>query len=792
MKFTFTTVMLLFSILFCRAQITQISGRITDAATGEPLPSVTVSAIGTRFSAASNADGYFVLTGNFETLILRFTCIGYPDFDRIIGLAENRHNLDIRLKANNNVLKEIEISAGSAATFKLNQQAGMIRMNPKLIASLPSLGEKDIFRAFQLMPGVSAGNEQSAGLYVRGGTPDQNLVLFDGFTVYNVDHLFGFFSAFNANAIKDVQLFKGGFDAKYGGRLSALMDITGKEGNKNTFNAGLDMGLLSLNGFIETPVGKKMSAIFTYRRSFETSFYDKLKNQATIDDKPQRTVGGIGERFRGTSEVKSFFDDLNFRLTYRLDSGDVFTWSIYNGHDYMDNNIQAAGGGRLGRLSSFFTSNTDEAAWGNTGTSLKWGKQWNPRVYSNTLLSYSSYYSERTNTFSSGITDSLGVQRNFRSGTIENNKLYDYAIRTDWKWTVSQAQLLGFGIQYNYQDVSYNYSRNDTTKLIDRKSAGSTVALYLEDEIKLLDHKLHMVPGVRTTWFSPTGKWYTEPRLRAHYQLTELLKLKGTAGRYYQFAKRVIREDILRGSRDFWLLTDNNLVPVSSSIQYSAGMSWENNSFLLDAEAYVKKMDGLSEYTMRFQPSAGMTEVTDLFYEGTGLAKGIDLLLQKKTGRYNGWISYTLAEVTNSFDIYGSGPFYASNDIRNEFKILQTYRFGRFDLSLSWMYLTGKPYTAPTGGYQVTLLDGSKQTYLNVSEKNAFRLPDYHRLDAAATYNFGRPGKFNGALGISFFNLYNQTNIWYKNYDIVEDQIVETDVNYLGFTPNLSLSIKLK
>jgi hypothetical protein len=212
----------------------------------------------------------------------------------------------------------------------------------------------------------------------------------------------------------------------------------------------------------------------------------------------------------------------------------------------------------------------------------------------------------------------------------------------------------------------------------------------------------------------------------------------------------------------------------------------------VDAEAYLKNMDGLSEYTLRFQPAAGRGDYADFFYEGTGKAKGIDFLLQKKKGRYNGWISYTLAEVTNNFDVYGPKAFHASNDIRNEFKIVHNYRIGRFDLSLCWMYMTGKPYTAPTGGYQVTLLDGTKQTYFNVSEKNALRLPDYHRLDVAVTLNIGRPGKFNGAIGLSFFNLYDQTNIWYKNFDIVENEIVETDVNYLGFTPNLSLSIKLK
>lgn len=792
-----------FTLIFClcisalSAQDSrQVSGRITDEATGEPLSAVTVTVAGSRIGSSSNTDGYFMLTGiPRDTFTLRFSCIGYRPLDYPLGNDASLSGLRIRLTADAGALKEVVVTGESTARFKLNQQIGMIRMNPKMIASLPSLGEKDIFRAFQLMPGVSAGNEQSAGLYVRGGTPDQNLVVFDGFTVYNVDHLFGFFSAFNANAIKDVQLYKGGFDAKYGGRLSALMEITGKEGNKNAFNAGIDAGFLSVNGFVETPLGKKMSALVTYRRSFATSFYDKLKDQATIDNSRNQSgrLSGIGERFRGQADVQSYFSDLNAKLTFRSDAGDVFSWSFYSGKDHMDNSIEARGGSWISRrLSSFFANTTDVASWGNTGTSLKWSKQWSPALYSHTLVSYSNYFSERENTLRSVITDSLGVDRHFQSGAIEDNQLYDYAVRTDWEWTVSPFQRLGFGVQYNYQDISYQYSRNDTLTLIDRQTQGNTLAFYLEDKISLADHKLLLVPGVRVTSFSPTGKWYMEPRIRGDFQLSERVKLKASAGQYYQFAKRVIREDVLRGSRDFWLLTDDERIPVSFSRQYSAGASWENAKFLIDAEVYVKKMEGLSEYTLRFQPTGGTANYADFFYEGTGEARGIDLLIQKKAGRYNGWIGYTLAEVTHDFDVYGPDKFPASNDIRNEFKTVHNYRLGRFDFSLSWMYMTGKPYTAPTGGYQITLLDGTKVDYLNVSAKNALRLPDYHRMDVAVTLNFGQPGKFNGAIGLSLFNLYNQTNIWYKNFDIIENEIVETDVNYLGFTPNLSLSLKLK
>lgn len=776
---------------------TTLSGTVIDDRTGEPLPAVTVSLKEIGRSTQTNVDGRFVFADvSKRVLTLRFTCIGYHPHDFTLESDEPTTGIVIRMLADAGALDEVVVTGEVREPFRVNQQIGMIRMNPRLIASLPSLGEKDIFRAFQLMPGVSAANEQSAGLYVRGGTPDQNLVLFDGFTVYNVDHLFGFFSAFNANAIKDVQLFKGGFDAKYGGRLSALMDITGKEGNKHTFNAGVDIGLLSVNAFIETPIGDRISSLITYRRSFGTSFYNKLKDQATVDNRrtPRRDsdrLTDIAERLRGRADVESYFDDLNAKLTYYTEQGDVFSWSVYHGKDHLDNSIHAGDGWFSRRFSSLLANTTDVASWGNTGTSLKWSRQWGSSLYSHTLVSYANYFSKRTNTLHTQITDSLGTVRDFQSGTIEDNKLRDYAVRTDWEWVMSATQRLGFGAQHSYQDMAYRYARNDTETLIDRSGTGHTFSVYAEDMLSLAGHRLSVLPGVRLTHFTPTAGWYAEPRMRADYRVSETVSLKTSAGIYHQFAKRVIREDVLRGSRDFWLLADDNRLPVSRSRQLSAGLSWENGQFLIDAEGYVKEMAGLSEYTLRFQSASGAADYADFFYKGSGTATGIDLLVQKKAGRYTGWVGYTLARVINRFDIYGPDDFPAANDVRNEFKMVHNYRMGRFDFSMTWMYMTGKPYTAPTGGYELTLLDGTKQMYLNVSEKNALRLPDYHRLDMAVTLYFGRPAQFNGALCLSLFNVYSRQNVWYKNFNIVDNEIIETDVNYLGFTPNLSLSVKL-
>ena len=223
-----------------------VTGKVTDISSGEPLPNVTVMIDGQKGITTTNVDGYFTLFNvPSDTAILSFSSVGYTVSRYFLSPNKPLDSLHIQMLTSRNALNEVVVVAKKAQSFKLNQKVSMIKMTPDLISNLPSVGEKDIFRSFQLMPGISAANENSSGLYVRGGTPDQSLVLFDGFTVYNVEHLFGFFSAFNSNALKEVSLYKGGFESKYGGRLSSVVDINSKEGNKKNFNAGGDLSMMS-------------------------------------------------------------------------------------------------------------------------------------------------------------------------------------------------------------------------------------------------------------------------------------------------------------------------------------------------------------------------------------------------------------------------------------------------------------------------------------------------------------------------------------------------------------------
>ncbi|TAE50468.1 MAG: TonB-dependent receptor [Bacteroidetes bacterium] len=773
-----------------------VTGVVRDKESGETLPYANVRVRGAAVGSPTNIDGYFTLLKvptDTSALIVKY--IGYQT-----GVFYLRPDMDsglvvIEIEPEAYQIETVEVVAEREALLETNDEVSLLKMSPAKIALLPNVGEHDIMRAFQLMPGISAANENSSGLYVRGGTPDQSLVTYDGFTVYHVDHLYGFFSAFNPNAIKDVQLYKGGFEARFGGRLSSVAEITGKEGNRKNFNIGGDIGLLSANVFAEAPIGDKFTVLVAARRSWRSPIYNKIFERFSGEsEQPTGPMGGgaAGITFTET-KASSFFYDLNGKVTYRPNEKDLITLSVYNGTDKMDNsrelNLPSFAQG-LGI--DFDNSIVDLTRWGNTGGSLKWSRKWSERFYGNSLISYSSYFSERDRSAQGTITDAEGNETTFKNGTLEDNNLKDFSFRSDYEWKPISHHQIGFGTQITRNRIQYSYSQNDTSTIIDRDDTGMTYAAYVQDRIQLLNNRITLTPGLRYTYFGVTGGNYFEPRFSTTINLTKRLKLKGAYGKYYQFAKRVIREDILQGSRDFWVLADNDKLPVGSSIHYIAGASYETSGFLFDVEAYYKELSGLSEYSLRFTPSFRELSYEENFFEGTGTARGIDVLIQKKYGKLNGWISYSIGEVLNQYDVYGEKAFYAANDVRHELKLVGIYKWKQFDFSATWIYASGRPYTAPEGGYQITLLDGSTQDFINVSAKNGLRLPDYHRLDLAATYNWKTAAGSPCSIGFSLFNAYNRKNVWYKEYEIVEGQVIGTNVNYLGITPNLSFSYKLK
>ena len=773
---------------------TTISGVVKDKESGETLPFANVFVKDTNIGTTTNADGFFTLFDiPSETSTIQVQYLGYKVETLVLTPEMVKGKITILLIPDNNQLDEVVVSNDSGQQIvKMNKSVSQISLSPKKLASIPNLGEKDIFRAIQLLPGVSGTNESSSGLYVRGGTPDQNLVLLDGFTVYHVDHFYGFFSAFNSGALKDIQLFKGGFPAEYGGRISSVLDLTGKTGNSNKLSLSAGLSLVSANATVEIPIGEKANLLIAGRRSYTDILKSGLYNSIfDLYNDSNQTNGNNLPNFNGFQQNQTqpsfYFYDLNTKFSYKPSDKDIISVSVYNGEDNLDSSRENQNTFGSGTEERTINSDIEDLLnWGNWGSSVRWARQWSDKLYTNVVGAYSNYFSQRKriNDISIQLADSTNTNK---SGLVEDNNLKDFTLRIHNEYKVNSKHSLEFGGQLTMNEVEYNYILNDSITVIDQKDKGLLKTAYLQDKWTPTE-KLNIVGGIRATHFDVTDQIYYEPRLSVSYKVNDKVKFKGAWGKYYQFVNRIVREDVTQGSRDFWLLANKENSPISFSQHFILGTSYEVDDWLFDVEFFEKEMTGLTEFSLRFQSALGTDPNDQLFFEGTGISRGVDFLIQKKVGKYTGWLGYTLSEVVHTFPDLSNNPFYSLNDQRHEFKIVNVLKAGRWDLGATWVYGSGKPYTAPNGLYTITLLDGTETEYVSIGEKNGLRIDPYHRLDLSATYNFNL-GSGKGEMGLSIFNLYNKTNTWYNEFEVLDNQVTETNVNYIGFTPSLFFNV---
>ncbi|MCH8277229.1 MAG: TonB-dependent receptor, partial [Bacteroidetes bacterium] len=570
-----------------------ISGIIREAESGESLPHANVRLVGNMLGAATNIEGHFVIVGVPAGVhTLRVTYLGFLSVEVDFDTAELDGPMSIELIAVTEELDEILVTAESYSIMKTAEQVSRVTISPRELSILPNIGEVDIFRSLQLLPGISGTNEGSSGLFVRGGTPDQNLVLLDGMTVYHVDHFFGFFSAFNADAIKDVNVYKGAFPAQYGGRTSSVIDLAGKTGDVNNLAIGAGLNLLSTNAVVEIPLGGRGSFLLSVRRSFTdfiqsglyTSIYETVTGEDITPEEESGDGGGVGQGgfggrrgalgggFRNPQQAfvqpDFYFYDLNGKLTFRPSDIDVLSISFYNGQDHLDKSRDqsrsVAAGGQ--NSASVFNSLLDLTEWGNIGFSGKWSRQWRPRLFTNALIAYSQYFSEfDRNTFierRDAETDTVSFTRNF--GTVEDNRVNDFSFRLDNEWQISQRNKLDFGVQLTRLDITYDFVRDDTLSILNREDEALQAAFYAQNSWKPSD-RLNVTAGVRSVYYDQFEKLYVEPRISVNVGLSDRISIKGAFGRYNQFIARVVNENVTEGARDFWLLADGNSVGVTGS-----------------------------------------------------------------------------------------------------------------------------------------------------------------------------------------------------------------------------------
>ena len=777
---------------------------------GSRLPGATVRIFGTALITATDDDGAYVLKATRPPgrLILFAELPNFTSDDatlEVTGPLSTRIDFILTPTFASDVTVIAEVPMLDAT-----DDVSRIELAPEQVSVLPSLGERDLFRAFQLLPGVSGSNEASSGLYVRGGTPDQNRVEYDGFRVYHVDHLFGYFSAFNMDAVDTVELSKGGYEARYGGALSSVMQITGKSGRLDRAAGSFGAGLLSFNGVYETPLfNNRGSGLLAVRRSFQGPLYDKILNLYDNSPAPGRPGGGGfgpgGGRFSTfSSQPSSSFYDVNGKLLFNPSASDSVSVSLYRGNDNLDNSrslqvpeglferllargIDPAERG-LDINSSLDISDVRDS--GNTGVGLVWSRQWNSSVLSEVSLGYSRFQDVRDR------ARQIGSNAN---PSAESNLVDDLTFRATVPITLGVGHTFEGGVEVTGNRLSYSLQSGQgqgarlgagpLASVLNRDEGGRLAAAFLQDRW-LIGSRLLLVPGVRLTHFDRTGGRYTEPRLAATLFLTDAFKLKTAAGRYYQFTNRITREDVLQGNREFWSLSDGTTVPVAEATHLIGGASYERSDLLVDVELFTKDLTDLTQFAPRFAAASDDLDYDAFFYRGTGTARGGELLVQKRSGQHTGWASYTLSAVEEWFPDLQAAPFPATHDQRHEVKLVNLYQMGDWHLSQTWIYASGKPYTEPIGLETVDRPFGGTIDRVVAGPKNGGRLPAYHRLDVALNREFFVQNAMRGVFSLTLFNLYDRTNVWYKEFEVIENEIIENDIRLMGRTVNAAVTLK--
>lgn len=734
----FVFILLLFSTSLSGQQKYTVSGTVTDKKTGETIIGAAVwvrEDLGR--GTVTNEYGFYSLplpAGNY-TLIYAF--LGYGEETRTVRLSGNVRE-DVALSEDATEIEAVLVTATARDENVVQTQVGLERIELREIAKMPVLfGEKDALKTIQLLPGIKGASEGSSGFFVRGGTADQNLILLDEAPVYNASHLLGFFSTFNSDAIKDVAVYKGNSPAQYGGRLSSVLDIKMNDGNNQRFVTSGGIGLIASRLNIEGPIQKgKSSFIVSGRRSYADLFM-KLSNDET-------------DR---TSQL--YFYDLNAKVNFSLGQKDRLLLSGYFGRDVMDR-------ARIARLD-----------WGNMTGTIRWNRILGERVFMNTLLIYSHYDTKAGMTFGD---NSFGLKSSVR----------DWNFKQEYQFFTGERHKfrLGFNTIYHRirpgEVVASEGSMMQPRKLEDR--LGWENALFFSDEWRL-GRKLNILYGLRYSAFSVLGPgtfydfdgagnvtgqqiygrqkivrtyFNPEPRISANLLLSPVSSIKGGYARNVQYL-HMVSNTTGSNPMDVWLSTTLNVKPELSDI-YSLGYfrNFADNRFEFSVEAYYKDLYRQVDYRDGADPQANEFLEGELLF-GRGRAYGLEFFFKKRTGRFNGWISYTLSKAQRQIDGINDGRWYrASQDRTHDFSVVGILTLSdRWTVSAVWVYNTGSAVTFPSAKYRV-----DDQVYFYYTERNAQRMPAYHRLDLGATCYVRRSGKFESSWNFSLYNAYGRMNAY--------------------------------
>lgn len=749
--------------LFAQEKAT-ISGFIKDADSGEELIGATIAISGTSTGASTNIYGFYSLSLDKGSYKLTISYIGYQAKELEIDLQENE-TINIELGTGAMQMEEVVVKSQNENAIMESTGVGTTRINIKKLETLPVfMGEKDILKSIQLLPGVSSTSEGGTGLTVRGGKPDQNLILLDEAVVYNPSHFLGFFSVFNSDALKDLTLYMGGIPAQYGGRASSVIDIYMKNGNNRRFSVSGGLGLISSRLTFEGPIVKEKGSFIVSGRFTYLDLIMKI-----VDPK----------RF---GELGLGFWDVNLKANYNFGQKNRIFVSGYAGRDNFN-------------FGDFGLN------YGNYTATVRWNHTFNEKLFSNSSFFFSDYYYGYV------------IGRSGDRFTIEAG-IRDFAIKQDYSYYMNPKNTLRFGLNVTYHQFQPSQLRSDNSKinsLIADKKHATESGVYIGNEMQITD-KFKAVYGLRFSLFNQFGPgdiyefdnnnnitsttayksmehiqtyWGLEPRLALSYDLVKTTTLELGYHRIHQYV-HLLTNSTSAAPNDMWIPSTNIVKPqIADQVSLGVKQSFLNGGISIGLEGYYKYLQNQVDYENGADILLN-AKIESQILNGAGWSYGGELLFQAQFGGFSGWVGYTLSKTEYKFDEINNGnPYPAKQDRTHDIEIVATYELKkRWVFSLSWIYQTGNAVTFPSAKYEI---NGQKVSYF--TERNGYRMPDSHRLDLAVTFRNKPSKKFQSSFTLGIFNVYNQYNPYSVNFRQSEADPSKTEavqLSLFGIVPNIT------
>ena len=746
---------LVFSTAFTQTKFT-LSGELRDSSNGETLIGAVVKIIETNKTISTNTYGYFALTLPSENYTVQITYLGFQTKILKVNLDKDT-KLNVKLGKKSITGKEVVIKGEREDKNVKSTEMSTVELSGEKVKQLPVIfGEPDILKAITLLPGIKSGGEGGTGFYVRGGGPDQNLILMDEAVVYNPSHLFGFLSVFNTDAVKNLEVIKGGMPANYGGRLSSILNVSMREGNNQKYEFNGGVGLIASRFSAEGPMKKgKSSFLIAARRTY-----------IDILAQPFLPKSAQGNAY--------YFYDINLKMNWQLGAKDKLYFSGYFGRDILD-----------------FVSPTNKSVnlnfgWGNSAATLRWNHEFKPKLFSNTSIIYNRY--DLFNDFKFG-TNGFSV----RSG------LYDWNLKSDFTWFAADKHLVKFGFNYIFHTFTPGIASGalGTIKIDEEisKQYAHEFALYAQDEWQI-SQRWSLNAGLRAVAFNRVGPYTQEifdnnnqktgesikyganesmafyprlePRLNVNYLINEESSIKASYTKTYQFVHLATTSGA-QFPVDLWLPSSAKVKPQEAN-QVALGYfrNFKNNRYEASAEAYYKVMDNQIEFKPFSQLFFNANLENEMVF-GQGKAYGLELFLKKKVGRLNGWIGYTWSRAYRQFDQLNNGDAYFFRyDRTHDMSLVLSYTFNKkWTGTFVFVYGTGNAVTLPNSRYPYRIgydpqTNEPKFTFIDVYDKiNSYRLPSYHRADLSFVYTHKKTKNWESNWNFSIYNIYNRANPYF-------------------------------